>query len=83
VDEHGYGRDGDDEVGGDARDASATGTPPRIEMTAFARSRISPATSSSWAGLWQRTTASAASATYALLPGASPPSSAASASARA
>src|SRR3954469_13660464 len=59
------------------------GTPPRIDTTAFARARISFATSSSCAGLWQRTTASAASATYAFDPRASPPSSSTRACARA
>src|SRR4051794_626921 len=51
-------------------------------MTALARPRISSATSFSCAGLWHRTTASQRSATYAFDPGASPPSSPASACAR-
>src|SRR3954447_17410445 len=53
-----------------------------METTAFVRSRMSSATSLSCAGLWQSTTASAWSATYAFDPGASPPSCSASTCAR-
>src|SRR3954454_22361083 len=59
----------------------AVGTAPRIETTVSTRSRISAATSPSWAGLWASTTASAASATYAGVSSTSPPTASTSPSA--
>src|SRR5689334_9951498 len=55
------------------------GVPPRIDAIAFALPWVEWATSSSWAGLWARSTTSARSATSPFDSNASPPSSAASA----
>src|SRR3954447_16786613 len=68
-----------------ARATSASGTPPSSEITSLpcVREAISPATSSSWTGLWARTIVSAFSARSAFAAATSPPTSSTSACARA